>query len=107
MYRYGFALCSSLCLRPQAISVLFFALQRQSVPGTKRQATKCPRDETAGEELRPRQNGWRRSVSSENMLATKCASDETAETKRQQRTVQLRAGVPSFKILGIGEIIGF
>ena len=55
---------------------------RRNVPTTKRQATKCTRDEAAGEEVYPRRNGWRRSVPATKWLATKCTRDETAATKR-------------------------
>ena len=53
--------------------------RRRSVPATKRQATKCTRDEMAGDELYPRRNGWRRSVYPRN------GGDETAATKRLRR----------------------
>ena len=36
--------------------------RRRSVPTTKRQVTKCTRDEMAGNEVYPRRNGWRWSV---------------------------------------------
>ena len=53
---------SSSRLRAQANSTVFFMLQQRSVPATKRQATKCTRDEVAGDELAgnevyPRRNG--------------------------------------------------
>ena len=54
---------------------------RRNVPATKRQATKCPHDEAAGNEVYLRRNGWRRSVPATKWLATKCNHDETAATK--------------------------
>ena len=70
MYRYGLhtgrhvvfelppsSSCSSDEVSPQRNG------RRRSVPATKRQATKCIRDEMAGDEVYPRRNGWRRSVS--------------------------------------------
>ena len=60
------------------------------VPATKRLATKCPRDEMAGDEVSPQRNVSRRSVPATKWLATKCprdemVCDETAATKWQRR----------------------
>ena len=68
--------------------------------------SKCPRDETAGDEVFPQRNGRRRSVPATKWLATKCTrnemagdevyppqngGDEKAATKRQRRNVLLRS----------------
>ena len=53
-------------------------------------ATKRPSDETAGDEVSPRQNGWRRSVPAMKWMATKCpGGDETAATKSPVPYVQV------------------
>ena len=54
-------------------SVVFVILvvRRRSVPATKWRATKCPRDEMAGDELYPRRNGWRRIVPATKWQAAK------------------------------------
>ena len=36
--------------------------RRRNVPATRQQATKCPHDEMAGDEVYPQRNGWRRNV---------------------------------------------
>ena len=41
-------------------------------------ATKRPCDETAGNEVYPQRNGWRRSVPATKWLVTKCTRDEIA-----------------------------
>ena len=54
--------CSSSCVQAQANSAFLFVLQQQSVPLTKQQATKCPHNETASDEVHLQQNGWRQIV---------------------------------------------
>ena len=54
---------------------------RRIVPATKRQATRCTRDEIAGDELYPRRKGWGRSVPA-TKRRRRNGGVETAATKR-------------------------
>ena len=48
------------------------------VPHPSRPFTKCSLDETAGDEVSPRRNGWRRSVPATKCQAAKCPRDGIA-----------------------------
>ena len=73
----------------QTNSTVFFALELRSVPGTKRQVTKRPRDETACSEVCPRRNSWQESVPVTKRLAMKCTRDEMEAMKWQQLNILL------------------
>ena len=51
----------------------------------RRLSMKCPRDKMEGDEVSPRQNGWRRSVLVTKRLAMKCTRDEMGGDKMYPR----------------------
>ena len=56
------------------ITLLFMIFVRHP----HRLSTKCPRDETAVDEVYPWRNGWQRSVPETKCLETKCTHDKTS-----------------------------
>ena len=83
MYRYGLHTVRHVVYELRRISPSS-SCSSDSVPVTKRQVTKCPRDKMASDEEYPWRNGWRRSVPTTKWLAMKCIRDETAATKRRR-----------------------